>query len=60
MKQSFIAVTMVTLAAAASWFCYGTFLEGKKETARAIISEEAIGVGFDDLDCFRKVEIMEF
>lgn len=59
MKQSFIAVTMVTLAAAASWFCYGTFLEGKKETARAT-SEEAIGVGFDDLDCFRKVEIMEF
>lgn len=59
MKQSFIAVTMVTLAAAASWFCYGAFLEGKKETARAI-SEEAIGVGFDDLDRFRKVEIMEF
>lgn len=59
MKHSFIAVTMVKLAAAASWFCYGTFLEGKKETARAI-SEEAIGVGFDDLDCFRKVEIMEF
>lgn len=59
MKQSFIAVTMVTLAAAASWFCYGAFLEGKKETARAI-SEEAIGAGFDDLDCFRKVEIMEF
>ena len=59
MKRSFIAVTAVILAAAASWFCYETFLEGKKETARAI-SEEAIGAGFDDPDCFRMVEIMEF